>query len=300
MKSYGKILALGEPRLSRLFEGPVEITEKLDGSQFRFGCFDGVLRVASKGKEMLVDAPEQMFSKAVDHVKGLHAENRLIDGLTYFAEYLMRPKHNVLAYSCPPTNTLCLWGVRDGDSFAGHERLREFADTLDIDCIPLLHDGVVYSPEDIHVMLEKQSYLGGAMIEGVVVKNYAHSLFWHDKEYPVLAGKIVSEKFKEKHKSTWKKDHTARGGFETFAASFCAEARWHKAVQHMRESGEIEVSPRDIGRLVKGIQADVADEEKENIKEELWRIFSKDILRQSIKGFPEWYKAQLLEGAFGQ
>lgn len=51
---------------------------------------------------------------------------------------------------------------------------------------------------------------------------------------------------------------------------------------------------------MKGIQADVADEEKENIKEELWRIFSKDILRQSIKGFPEWYKAQLLEGAFGQ
>ena len=60
--------------------------EKVDGSQFSFGRFDGELRVRSKGKEMVVDAPEKMFQRAVDQAKFLP----LTDGWTYRGRGLLQ------------------------------------------------------------------------------------------------------------------------------------------------------------------------------------------------------------------
>ena len=60
--SYPSIFALGHSALAELTLGPVVVEEKVDGSQFSFGRFEGVLRVRSKGKEMEPERPEKMFS----------------------------------------------------------------------------------------------------------------------------------------------------------------------------------------------------------------------------------------------
>ena len=87
-------------------------------------------------------------------------------------------------------------------------------------------------------------------------------------------------------------------GVAIFIESFRTEARWQKAVQHLREKEELENQPRDIGKLMKEINLDIIEEESENIKEQLYKLYIKDITRKATAGFAEWYKKQLLENAF--
>jgi len=107
----------------------------------------------------------------------------------------------------------------------------------------------------------------------------------------------VSEEFKETHKVAWK----GKGGknkIDVFLDSFNTEARWNKAIQHMRDAGSLTHSPKDIGSLIKEIQMDIIDECAGDIKEKLFKLFVPEIQRKACKGFPEYYKQQLLEGAF--
>ena len=61
--SYPSVYNLGHRALEPLLAHPLNIEEKVDGSQFSFGRFDGVLRVRSKGQELIIDAPEKMFTR---------------------------------------------------------------------------------------------------------------------------------------------------------------------------------------------------------------------------------------------
>lgn len=69
-------------------------------------------------------------------------------------------------------------------------------------------------------------------------------------------------------------------------------------VQHLKEKNELEGEPRDIGRLMKEVNLDIIAEEKEAIKEVLWKEFSGDLLRVATHGLPEWYKNELTKKAF--
>ena len=46
-------------------------------------------------------------------------------------------------------------------------------------------------------------------------------------------------------------------------------------------------------KVICRIKQDVLEEEKENIKELLYKLFKEDVLRVAINGFPEWYKQYL-------
>ncbi len=109
---------------------------------------------------------------------------------------------------------------------------------------------------------------------------------------------LSSKNFKEVAKDIWVKEYTKGGHWLAFLESFKTEARWLKAIQHLRDGGVLENSPRDIGNLIKSIQQDIADEEKENIKNFLWNENKGDIFRYATKGFPEFYKSKLLEKEF--
>jgi hypothetical protein len=83
---------------------------------------------------------------------------------------------------------------------------------------------------------------------------------------------------------------------ERIATAFCTEARWEKAVQHLRDDGALTDSPKDIGALLKALNHDIDVECKDEIKDALWQMFRKDILRVASRGFPEWYKRCLAAG----
>ena len=292
--SYPKVWALGHAAIKELFDDPIHAEEKIDGSQFSFGVFNGELKVRSKGQELHLAAPEKMFLKAIETVKEL--QPLLNDGWTYRAEYLQKPKHNVLAYNRTPNKFLILFDINTGqEQYLSYEDKKKEADRLGLECVPILFSGKISNPAEVFKLLELESCLGGKKIEGIVFKNY--SKFGPDKK--ACIGKHVSESFKEIHRKEWKEENPGQNDIITLlSAKYKSEARWQKAVQHLKEKGRLTGTPADIGLLMKETMQDAQVECEAEIKEDLYKWAWAKIQRTLTHGLPEWYKKQLLEKQF--
>lgn len=297
--SYPSIYNLGHKAVDNLLSVPVLVEEKVDGSQFSFGISDeGDVRVRSKGATMLLDAPEGMFLEAVATVKELADAGLLHPGWTYRAEYLRRPKHNALAYDRIPRKHLIVFDVNPGlENYLSYPAKAEEAARLGLEVVPSLYEGMVTNINQFRDLLSTKSILGGQTIEGVVIKPSDYSLFGPDKK--TLMGKFVSEAFKETHAHAWKEANPSSADIATrLGNTYNTEARWHKAVQHLREAGRLEDSPRDIGLLVREVPEDILRECETEIRDALFAWAWPHIRRQVTTGLPEWYKEQLLKRQF--
>jgi hypothetical protein len=138
------------------------------------------------------------------------------------------------------------------------------------------------------------SSLGGTPVEGVVIKNYNE----RTPEDHVLMSKIVGDNFAEKAATRPHKLPNGGGFFATnLGAAFATEARFNKAVQHLRDNGELSGSMKDVGPLMKELSRDLLEEYGDEFKEQLLEHYRKTIVKAASKGFPEWYAAQLQENA---
>lgn len=292
--SYPKIFNLGHYALAELFSDPVIVEEKIDGSQFSFGRFGDELKCRSKGMQIVVDAPEKLFQVAVDQVKKRFEQLR--DGWTYRAEYLQKPKHNALAYDRVPTDNLIIFDISPAEeTYLSYQEKSVEATRIGLECVPIISSGHLENAAEVLKLLDQVSVLGGQKIEGVVFKNYKR--FGPDKK--VLMGKHVSEAFKEVHKNDWAKSNPGKGDVvQLLSEQYRSKARWNKSIQHLKEKGEIENSPRDIGKILKGIAEDIHLECEQEIKAELYKWALPHIKRAAIRGFPDWYKEQLVNVQF--
>jgi hypothetical protein len=162
--------------------------------------------------------------------------------------------------------------------------------------VPLLEQCVVGGVAFLEKLMDRTSCLGGVCIEGVVVKNYKRLT----PDGKVMIGKYVSEGFKEANGATQRALNPAKADvIQSLVTRYATEARWQKAVQHLRDSGTLLGAPQDIGPLMREIHQDVIAECGEEIKEALFKWAWKGITSGLTRGFPTWYKQRLLEGAFG-
>jgi len=298
IRAYPKVFSLGTDYIKDIYQGEIEISEKLDGSQLSFSKIDGELFIRSKGQQIFPESVDKLFKNAVDYI--LSIEDKLPNDIIFYTEYFSKPRHNLLKYDRIPRNHLALFGVCDktGTKFESkYFDLEKYAKIIDIEPISLIWEGNgdEMSIEKIMKFLEMDSMLGGAKIEGVVVKNYGQPFLLGGQPIPLMAGKFVSEKFKEVNQKSWGKEKTSKGKWQTFKESYKTEARWQKAIQHLKENGELKNDSCDIGKLIVEIKKDIGQEEKENIKEFLWKEFGEELLRYSTVGFPEFYKEFLLK-----
>lgn len=294
--SYPKIYNIGHKAIEALFEGPVVVEEKIDGSQFSFGVHDGELKTRSRGRNFHPDAADKMFQRGVETAKALAPLLR--EGWTYRGEYLNKPKHNVLKYDRVPARNFILFDVEIGDSkFLSQEAKAEEASRLGLECVPSFYVGVVENFQQLRELMDRESCLGGPKMEGIVVKNYNRfALDGHP-----LMGKFVSEKFKEIHKKEWGKANPSSGDIlAELAMRYKTEARWQKAVQHLAEAGELTESPKDIGALIKELKRDFEAECVDDCKEILYKWAAGKVKQSLTRGFPEWYKEQLAKKAFSE
>ena len=298
LSQFSKIFQLGSIPLKTLFYGPVEVTEKVDGSQFGFGNIEGEILCRSKNKMIIMDACDSMFSQAATQVQRVSA--LIPKNVVFWAEYMNKPKHNVLAYGRVPHNNLMLFGMKyiHDDSWTySYEELAHWAEDFEFDVAPILYSGEITSPEDIKILLDKDSFLGETKIEGMVIKNWAQDVLVGGQYIHPLCGKYVSDRFKEKM-GTKKNKFSSKGKWEDYKQAFRTEARWLKAIQHLREDGELSGEPKDIGPLIREINKDIVTEHKDEILAFLWSQFGKEILRVATAGFPEWYKEKLMKEGF--
>ena len=293
--AFPKIFALGTNYIRDIFAEDVEVTEKIDGSQFVFGKVKGALYLRSKGAQLYTDNPEKMFAEAIAYVEQI--QDRLPEGMVFYAEYLKKPKHNTLKYDRIPKNHLMLFGAMH-ISQKFHLNTAEYAELFEIEHVPVLHFGRVENAAELTGMLDRDSILGGAKVEGVVVKNFERQFLLGGQPMPLMAGKYVSESFKEVHRERWGTEEKAKSRMEVFFDSFRTTARWEKAVQHLRDRGELAGEPKDIGKLFKEVHTDIEAEETEAAKTFLWNEYKNELKRRATAGMPEWYKEQLMEKSF--
>ncbi len=296
---YPKIYNLGHACLmgdQGILDGEIIVEEKIDGSCFSMDIVNNELTARSKGAQLIIEAPEKMFVKAVETAKKL--SSLMIPNLIYRGEFLKTPKHNALSYDRTPKEHVILFDIDNGmESYFSYEKKTKEAERLGLEVVPLLFkgDGKDLTSDLLKSFLDKTSILGGVKIEGVVVKNYSR----FGKDGKVLMGKHVSEAFKEVHKSDWKKSNPSNKDIIfNLIEEYRSKARWQKAILHLDESGVLTNSPKDIGNLIKEVQKDVEEECIEEIKQKLWIWAKGHVMRGIINGVPEFYKEKLLERQF--
>ncbi len=294
--SYTKSWHIGHRCLKDLFLDQVVVEEKIDGSQFSFGLFDGELKVRSKSVVLNLELPEKLFTKAVETVKSL--KDLLTPGWTYRCEYLARPKHNSLNYERVPKMHLIGFDINTGhEAYLHYDDKKAEFDRLGLETVPLLYVGMIEDYSFFRELLKTPSILGCQLIEGIVVKNYHR--FGVDGR--ALMGKFVSEEFKEIHQGDWKERNPGKTDvLQKLIEEYKSPARWNKSIFRLRDQGLLNNSPQDIGPLIKAIQEDIKEECASEIKDKLFGWAWDNIARSTVNGFPQFYKDKLAKEAFEQ
>jgi hypothetical protein len=296
--SYPKVYAFGHRSVAGIFdEGEILVEEKIDGSQFSFGVINGELKCRTHHNDLILDAPEKLFSLAVTACKELIP--LLHPDWTYRGEYLAKPKHNALAYDRTPNRNIILFDINTGpETYLPYEDVEEEAERIGLEVVPLLAKFQATSEvkyEDLIKLLETPSLLGGQTVEGIVCKNYLK----FNLDGKCMMAKFVSEAFKEVHRKNWKEVNPEQQDIILRLVNMHkTPSRWQKSVQHLNEQGLLENDPKDIGPLIKEIMKDVQEECEDEIKNVLFKWAWSKMGRGITGGFPEWYKQRLLASVF--
>jgi hypothetical protein len=290
--SYCKVWNLGAPEIEDLLNGPCVLEEKLDGSQFSFGVFDDKLYVRSKNSDLDLENAG-MFQPAVDYLADIFST--IPTGNVYRCEYIAKPKHNALLYGRTPKHCLALYDVEPAENtFVSPSQKDTFAEMLGIDVVPRFPVEIV-DMSTLDMLLANESFLGGCKIEGVVIKNYNK----YGRDGKILAGKYVSPVFREVNMPARQRGRTQSDDMlDQLVAAYKTEARWAKAVQHLRERGELTNSPADIPELMRELHMDIDDEGTSDIAARLVKWAMPKIKKGVVNGFADWYKQKLAELQF--
>lgn len=291
LPSYPSPKHIGDKHIEDLLTHEVVVQEKVDGSQISFGVdAEGVLSLRSRGGSLRVDTPDKLFAPAVEYVRSI--KDKLVPGWTYRGEAVCAPRHNLLKYNRTPKGFIALFDVyQPGTGYLTPEQLAGEALRLGFEAVTVLYTGKLPDPGVLQAFLNQESFLGGPKMEGYVIKNYTLA----NAHAEHFAGKVVSDAFKERRGLKTKSDHS--DPMEALIANYTTEARWRKAVQHLREAGKITDTPADIGPIIKEVQADIEAECGDEIRAALYAIHTKALRGGFVRGLPEWYKATLAENA---
>lgn len=283
LHGYPKIYRLGLEEVADVLSHKVEITEKVDGSAFGFGLIDGKLVLRSKRTVLPAAVVSGMFAGATAAVNSIR--DKLIPGACYWGETLEKPRHNKIQYGRIPRHHVALYGINVDGKYVAYETIKREAERLGFDVVPLLYRGRVENLEKLDSLFEdfQESFLGG-MVEGIVIRPVGD---------PCPSAKLVKDEFKErmvKKEKSIKQDSKTEDAVREFFESFATEARWTKAIQHLKEDGIISRdTPENIGLIIKEIQRDTLEEEENFIKENLWVLYKRMFLRTLTEKFPKWY-----------
>ncbi len=308
--SWPKVYAFGHRHNRGMLANPVSVTEKIDGSQFKFGnqpdqtYLENGLIMKSKGATLFATNTNKMFTPAVNTVTDLYKRDLLPENVIFYSETLSKPLHNVIEYDRVPKGNIALFGAYEmfHDVWLNYADVEHWAFILGIDVVPQLFNGdvpqVVMGDEQrkFDEWLLTDSFLGGSKVEGFVMMDLSQDYMIGDQYFPFTAAKVVAPEFQEKHNSKAYGKKATKASWHSYCEGFRTEARWDKAIQHLRELGQIDDEFKDIGPIIREIHQDITDEEGDEIKLALWNFFKKDLLATAIQGFPEYYKKKITEG----
>lgn len=291
ISSYPRVWGFDNRFAKSIYDGKWHVEEKVDGSQISFESIGGLLSMRSKGRQIVVDAPEGMFAKAVNALKNNTLLEKHGNGYVFRGEYLQKKKHNTIDYDRTPKHHIIIYDIEVKGNPLGYAEKLDIASACGFEAVPLLLEGEGTPPGDeIKRLFELESVLGGHKIEGVVIKNY--SIPTDDGKY--LLAKIVSEAFREKHKTEWKKKNLSQSDVTTkIIEELVTDARFDKAFQRLKENGTPVESMSCTGAFLKEIHRDIDEEELDYIAGRLLAHFIPKIKRGVCGSAPRWLRDRL-------
>ncbi|MEE9409473.1 MAG: RNA ligase family protein [Candidatus Heimdallarchaeota archaeon] len=308
MKTYPKVHHLGDPMLTEILDGHIYVEEKIDGSQFRIriehGETEPLITFGSRRVDFLDMEPEKNFKlgceEATKIIKEGHINPPEGKPINLFAEYLKSPKQNTLSYERVPKGHIMIFEFeQDGKWLDEHEQKKSWCDHVGFECIPLLWEGEGSELNQtlIEKLLQGDSALGNTVPEGIVVKNYnkffdGNKYAWMEGQW--LVGKFVRQEFQELNKKEWEGN---KNSLDRLKSRYNVEARWSKAVQKLRDEDKLQHNMKDMALLIKEVLNDVEEECSEDIKEQLFDLYGRTVIKSSVKGLAEFYNKKLLEDA---
>ena len=296
---YPKVWHMGHRSVEGMFAaGTVYVQEKYDGSQFSFSkdIETGELKFRSRRVDLDPNDCDNLFAPTIHHIQSV--ADKVMTGWTYRGEAFRSNKHNTKTYGRIPEGHMVLFDVDVGHhALLKPEETQHIAWELHLEPCALVEtlDRRNPSVDQLNIWLARTSSLEATKVEGVVFKNYD---FMTSFDHPAFA-KFVSEEFKEAHKQNldWKQ---GKDLYSALGTTFATEARWQKGVQRLRDAGELEGSPRDIGNLLRELSVDLLEEYGDELKARVWSHAWKQIVKAANRGFPEWYKRELAFGDYVQ
>ena len=306
MKKFPKVLGLGQPLLAEIFDDPVDLSSKIDGSQCRINLTESNVQCGSKNVDI---ADTKMFDLAYQQADRIWNEKvwwTFGDDITLFTEFLNKPKHNVLKYDRVPKNSLYVFGALIDGKHLSTEELIELATELDIEPPHIIASQVkINNPEDLNEYLETESVLGGTKVEGIVIRNSYKSYppllvsTMAFTNYP-LVGKLVRDDFKERLQKEWSTKKQRETPLAKVSTEFFTDARFNKAINHLNDAGKITYEMNNLKDIIPEFYSDLIDEERQEIMELALDDFWRQLKRKSDNFVVKEWKRYLVEKQFSE
>lgn len=269
---------LGKIERGRLedFVDAVEVTEKMDGSYFQFGWYNGEFRMRTKST-LDHEGIDKMFNKVMNVL--ILMKDDLPKDVIFCCEYFQKPKHNALAYDF---SSLMDRGDDIVAHATGHTRFflflieaidltKEWSErnvTAKLPTISFGHLGTFVHMSHLSVEDEQSepnrmaqgTY--GAVREGIVVKNSKGERF-----------KFVTDHFKEVHggkKRSPRKYKEVDCVWEPYVLGL--RARTEKAIFRLKERGMV-FGKKTFGATIGETVKDLLLEERSNLEKDVFKFY---------------------------
>lgn len=275
---------------------PADLTwflqEKVDGSQYTFGLWDGELVLLCQGKDK---SKESMFASANDAISLI--KDNLNPDYTYHGEYLSKPGHNVITYERRPKMYVILYDIKGPEGWLHPCDVVKEAERIGLESVPLLYVHQEWQdqcdPRAIAEMFFDDKYpscLGGNQMEGMVIKIIHKPGVCN----PARVHKICTEIFKEKHKiGVPDKERilpSVEKIIEDIGLQWNVRGRFRKALIHLKENGVDVSEPLEKFREIENeLDKDLSKEAKDEIKLCLWGDLKKLCLSKLTEGCGAYY-----------
>ena len=176
-----------------LFNGKVEITEKVDGGIMGiYKDFDGTIYFQKKGSAMDNSHAQYIYFLNQWAMTNYNLIKSLPSGMVYYGE-LMRCKHSIYYDELP--NYVIFFDIYDmkEERYFEYHEMKQLCDTVGFEYVPLIYEGKITAKKHLEWLIPKASRFG-TLAEGLVVKN----------RHNQMRGKIVKEQFIKMMDDHWR------------------------------------------------------------------------------------------------
>jgi hypothetical protein len=272
MKKYMDVIRHGKTGTHLTIEGNphIVIQEKLDGANASFKREGDQILCFSRNTQLDEHNTLRGFYNWVQ--ENIKAED-LVDGGTYFGEWLVRHKLNYGENE----NRFYLFDIYDEETerYIGFDLVKYQAKKLNLNLVPVFYEGVFQSLDHIQSFIGKSQL--GEVGEGVVVKN----VNWENKHGQQQFTKFVSDAFAEKAQV---KKHTVKQStdqLQEFVNSTVNKARVSKIIHKLVDEGILneDYAIEDMGAILKNTGTRVYDDVVKEELDELLKVVKSKIGR---------------------